>query len=274
MGYLCISKNKNLRAGYLQINDKDIYYEFRNKIFLDNSDSVLVFLHEGLGSVAQWKDFPDSLSDKLKMPVLIYDRYGYGKSTKLNEKRLHNYLEIEALEWLPQIIEKLIPVNKLVILIGHSDGGSIALLYASQFPVRARAVITEAAHVFTEELTYKGLKPVGDRFYKGGLREKLEKHHGKNTISMFHGWYDVWTDPEFTDWNVENYLSEIICPVQAIQGKDDEYGSIKQLQSLKNNIRSSCKILHIDNCGHTPHFQQREICEKEMINFINNLRFL
>ncbi|MDD3686872.1 MAG: alpha/beta hydrolase [Bacteroidales bacterium] len=259
---------------FLQINDKDIYYEFRNEIYLDNSDSVLVFLHEGLGSVAQWKDFPNSLSDKLKMPVLIYDRYGYGKSTMLSEKRLHNYLEIEALEWLPKIIKKLIPDNKLVILIGHSDGGSIALLYAAQFPSKVKAIITEAAHVFTEEITYKGLEPVANLFYKAGLREKLEKYHGEKTLSMFHGWYDVWTDPEFTNWNVENYLTSIICPVLAMQGKDDEYGSINQLQSLENNIKSNCRIRHIDNCGHTPHFQQREICEKEMINFINNLRFL
>lgn len=157
-------------------------------------------------------------------------------------------------------------------MIGHSDGGTIALLYASFFPANVKAVITEAAHVFVEEFTYQGLRPVYDKFYKQGLKNKLEKHHGDRTISMFHGWYDVWTNPEFRQWNIEKYLSNIQCKVLAIQGKDDEYGTIRQLNSIKKNIQTECKTVHIDDCGHTPHFQAREICEEKMINFINSLQ--
>lgn len=130
---------------YLTINNKAISYEYLNQIYSADTDCVLVFLHEGLGSVEQWKDFPDSLSKRLKIPALAYDRYGYGKSEQLTEKRPNNYLETEATNWLPQILTQLIPENKKTILIGHSDGGTIALLYASLFPNNVKAVITEAA---------------------------------------------------------------------------------------------------------------------------------
>jgi pimeloyl-ACP methyl ester carboxylesterase len=148
----------------------------------------------------------------------------------------------------------------------------IALLYAAQFPDRVKAVINEAGALLYRGDYYKGLEPVVHYFTRRSARE-TEKYHCEKTVSMFHGWYDVWTDPKFTNWNVENYLASIIVGFGNSR-KRRRVWQLKQLQSLKNNIKSNCSIIHIDNCGHSPHFQQREICEKEMINFINNLQFL
>ncbi|MCK9254239.1 MAG: alpha/beta hydrolase [Bacteroidales bacterium] len=258
-------------TGFLNINNKNIYYHFINPEFSNNTDDVLIFLHEGLGSIGQWKDFPEKLSKKLEMPALIYDRYGYGKSDGLSENRNPNYLEEDAKNYMPFIFNKLLKPNSNKIIIGHSDGGSLALLYAAMFPENTKAIIIEAAHLFIEDLTYNSVKKMYDIFYKRGLKKSLEKYHGKNTVTMFHGWYDVWTNPEYKNWNIENYLKLIKCPVLAIQGDKDEYGSIKQLDSLKNNIKSFCQIELIKNCGHAPHFEAEEEITELTLSFIQDL---
>ncbi|PLX09775.1 MAG: alpha/beta hydrolase [Marinilabiliales bacterium] len=206
------------------------------------------------------------------MPALVYDRFGYGKSSKLKNERNETYLEKEAKEDLPILLIKLGFHDRNKILIGHSDGGSIALIYASQFPERTYAVITEAAHTFVEHHTIKGVKPVADLFENGGLKEKLTKYHGENTESMFYGWYNVWSSKKFSKWNIESYLSKIKCYVLAIQGKDDEYGTFKQLESIQTHIGNNrIKILFIDNCAHTPHVHFKEYVSEMMIKFIKDL---
>lgn len=261
----------NTESGHISINSKQLYYEIINSKYIDGDKPILVFLHEGLGSCAQWKDFPYEISNQLQLPVFMYDRYGYGKSEILSEARSEKYLEDEAENWLPKVFKacKLDKFQK--ILIGHSDGGTIALIAASLFPENILVVITEAAHVFVEEKTHKNVLPVKDFYENGGLKEKLQKYHHQNTEKMFYGWYNVWSNRDFINWNVEHLLKNINCPILAIQGKDDEYGTVEQLQSISQNTSSETQILFIDDCAHTPHHQARDQVLTEMINFISNL---
>ena len=147
-----------MNSGFINVNNKNIFYQFINSEFFNNTDDVLIFLHEGLGSIGQWKEFPQKLSNKLHIPALVYDRYGYGKSDGLSESRTPNYLEEDAENFMPHIFSKLLKPNSNKILIGHSDGGSLALLYAAMFPNDVKAIITEAAHLFIEEITYNSVK--------------------------------------------------------------------------------------------------------------------
>ncbi len=260
-----------MNSGFIKVNNKNIFYKFINSEFFDNTDDVLIFLHEGLGSIGQWKEFPQKLSDNLKIPALVYDRYGYGKSDGVSESRTLNYLEEDAENFMPQIFNKLLKPNSKKILIGHSDGGSLAILYAAMFPNDTKAIITEAAHLFVEEITYNGVKKMYGIFYEKNLKKRFEKYHGENTVSMFHGWHDVWTNPNYFSWNIEKYLKLIQCPVLAIQGDKDEYGTLKQLESLENNIKSPCQIEIIKDCGHIPHFEAEKEVKNIMTNFIMNL---
>jgi len=263
--------NSSKLSGHIIVNSASIYYEFINSQFLTDSNPVLIFLHEGLGSCAQWKSYPDILSDELKLPVLMYDRYGYGKSEKITRPRAITYLEEEALDWLPKILNELALNTHKKILIGHSDGGSIALINSSSTTKNIIGIITEAAHVFNEAKAYGSLIAIVKNFNDGDLKAKLQKYHGKNTESMFFSWANMWLGDNFREWNIEHYLSKIKCPVLAIQGQEDEFGTYKQLESIKKHTNNLSKLLFIENCKHVPHQQAQEIVKKEMINFICSL---
>ena len=263
--------NSKKTSGYININSVAIYYEFINHHLLSNNKPVLVFLHEGLGSCAQWKDFPFMLSEELNIPVFMYDRYGYGKSGIISGHRNLSYLEDEALDWLPKIFISLDLDKYKKVLIGHSDGGSIALIYPSAFPDKVVGIITEAAHVFNEEKAYGSLLAIIDNFNNGDLKQKLKKYHGENTETMFKSWAEMWLSDNFRQWNIEHYLSNIKCPVLAIQGQEDEFATFKQLKSIKEDINNQCELLFIENCKHIPHQQAQKIVKKEMINFIAGL---
>ncbi|HET9702216.1 MAG TPA: alpha/beta fold hydrolase, partial [Burkholderiales bacterium] len=154
---------------------------------------TLVFLHEGLGSTGQWRDFPRALAERTGLPALLYDRQGYGGSDPLYSPRSARYLHREALEVLPEVLERC-GVDD-VILVGHSDGGSIALLYAAAHPQRVRGAVTEAAHVFVEEETLAGIRAAGDAWRNTQLKEKLARYHGSKTHALFHAWHDTWLAP-------------------------------------------------------------------------------
>lgn len=258
-------------SGHLIINNKSIYYEFVNKGLLSDSKPVLIFLHEGLGSSEQWKTIPVNMSNTLGLPVLMYDRYGYAKSEQINEKRPSNFLEIEAVDWLPKIIAALGISKNPKIIIGHSDGATIALLYAANFPNNTKGVISEAAHVFLDDISISGLKSVRNAYINGNLHSKLVKYHGDKTESMFYAWLNTWLAEEYKDWNIEQCLKNITCPVLAIQGTEDNYGTARQVYSIQENISGRAEILLIENCGHIPHHENRELVEKKMIKFIQNL---
>jgi pimeloyl-ACP methyl ester carboxylesterase len=159
-------------SGFITANSREIYYEFHNLQFRSQNKPILVFLHEGLGSCAQWKDFPKEISDKTELPMLIYDRYGYGKSEMLNELRDNDYMDIEGFDSLTDLLKNL-NITEKVILVGHSDGGTIALLFASKYPEKVLGVITEADHIFCEEITYRGFRATLKQFESGVLKRVL-----------------------------------------------------------------------------------------------------
>lgn len=258
------------QEGYIQVNSVNIYYEFLNKEILSEDQPLLVFLHEGLGSVAQWKDFPELLCKKTSCPALLYDREGHGKSDALKTTRNSDFMHIQSQIVLPEIFKQLNIEHHKKILIGHSDGGSIAIIHAGSFSENIIGIITEASHQFIEEVTIAGLRETVRLYGNGRLKELLKKYHGDKTDSMFRGWSDTWLRDEFRTWNIESFLKNISCPFLAIQGEDDQYGTFAQLKSIKDKAKNS-ELFYVPNCGHIPHLQAKESVLSKMASFINTL---
>ena len=177
------------------------------------------------------------------------------------------YLHDEALLSLPEVLKQC--VIDRPIFIGHSDGGSIAIIYAGTYPQKVAGIITEAAHVFVEDVTVDGIKRAVEVYESTDLRTRLARFHGSNTELMFRGWADIWLSPEFRDWNIENYLPNVTCPLLAVQGRDDEYGTPVQVEAIVGKVAGQARSLMIENCGHIPHIQAREKVFAEMVNFIS-----
>lgn len=236
----------------------------------DPPSTTLVFLHEGLGSIAHWKDFPKKVCEQTGCPCLIYDRFGYGKSDPIQNPRPLDYLRKEAIDVLPAVLKQVGITDP--ILIGHSDGGTIVLLYASAFAEAVRGVITEAAHVFVEEITLKGIEKSLRIFEEDKeLKSKLAKYQGQHMELILSDWKNIWLNPQFRDWNIEKQLSQIGCPVLVIQGEDDEYGSVAQVEAIASQVSGPSQRLIIPQCGHRPHHQKREIVLREMTGFIKSI---
>jgi pimeloyl-ACP methyl ester carboxylesterase len=233
------------------------------------SSPVLVFLHEGLGCIEIWRDFPELLSKTLGLPALIYDRYGSGGSDPFREVRQGNPFRWEAEVALADLLTSC-DINK-PILIGHSDGGSIALHYAAHFPGRPIAVIVEAAHVFGEELTLSSISKAVQAFEAGGLKGKLAKYHSEQTELMFRAWADIWLAPENLGWNMESFLPAITCPLLVIQGENDEYGTLAQVEAIVSGVSGRTEKLIIPDCAHSPHLQVQEKALQGMAVFIESL---
>ena len=217
---------------------------------------VLVFLHEGLGSIRQWRDFPATVAAAAGLRALVYDRYGYGQSDVLQEpRRTVRFMHEEALSALPQLFSDLKIENPF--LIGHSDGASIALIHAGAgHPVRA--VVAMAPHVFMEPVCLSSIRKAAEAFEGGDFREKLGRYH-RDARKTFYGWADVWLDPQFERWDIrEDYLPKVRCPVLAIQGYDDEYGSMAQLDEIQRRVGGTCELLKLEACGHSPFRDQPE----------------
>ena len=230
---------------------------------------TLVFLHEGLGSIAQWKDFPIQLCLATRMPGLAYDRWGFGRSEPLDRERSIEYLNHEAEISLPAVLEQCQIDNP--ILIGHSDGGSIALIFAAAYPTRPRAIVTEAAHVFVEQVTLDGIRAAVNVYESTNLRDRLARYHGDNTERMFRGWSDIWLSPSFHDWNIEHLLPKITCPSLIMQGEDDEYGTDAQVDSIVRQVSGPAMRLMIPGCAHIPHHQARDRVLDEISRFATSL---
>ena len=255
------------KNNFLKVGGNKLNYEIINSEWFTPNEPLLVFLHDGLGSIQQWGDFPKSLSNTTGFPALLYDRYGYGKSEKLTKPHELNYFEHEALIVLPEVLKILNIKNKL-ILIGHSDGGTIALLYAAVFPGNVNCVLTEAAHVFTEDQTLEGIRSTVNKFENGNFKKFLSSYHGNNTESMFYGWSNLWLDKDFNCWNIKGSLQKIKCPVFAIQGDNDKYGSVAHVNLIVNESCGPSECLIIKNCGHIPHNQARDFVLEKMKTFI------
>jgi pimeloyl-ACP methyl ester carboxylesterase len=248
--------------GYVNIEGNSIYFEFINNGYLQGNTPLLIFLHQGVGSIKQWGDFPQMLSESVKCPALLYDRYGYGKSDGLKEKREVDYLNKEALVVLPELIKKLNIENK-IILIGHSDGGSIALIYAanhssliahsSSLFADLSCVIVEAPHIFVEEKSVDGIRNTVKEYEAGVLKRALSKYHKGKTDTMFYGWADIWCSEKFKSWSVEKMMKDIKVPVLAIQGVQDEYGTLAQIENIKKAAGDNVSLSIIEDCDHIPH---------------------
>jgi pimeloyl-ACP methyl ester carboxylesterase len=230
---------------------------------------VLVFLHEGLGCIEIWREFPEMLAKEVGLPALIYDRYGSGGSDPLQGARSGVPFCWEAGVALPDILTAC-GINS-PILIGHSDGGSIALQYASSYPESPVGVIVEAAHVFGEELTLNSIRKAVAAFEVADLRKKLTRFHGDQTDSMFHGWADIWLLPENQGWNMEAALPSVTCPLKVIQGENDEYGTLAQVDAIVRGVSGRTETLIIPDCAHSPHLQAQKATLEGMSAFIRGL---
>lgn len=235
----------------------------------DKEKPVLVFLHEGLGCIELWRDFPETVCLSTGCAGIVYDRKGYGGSDVYKEPWPQNYLSIESTIYLPGLLAACNIDN--AILIGHSDGGTIALLTAAISGEHIRGVITEAAHIFVEDLTIDGIRKAVEAFTTANLKDKLARYHQENTETVFHRWADRWLSPKFYNWNIEEYLPRITCPLLVIQGENDEYGTAAQVERIVSQVSGPVKSLRIPNCGHAPHFQAQETVLAEITAFINTL---
>jgi len=218
---------------------------------------LLIFLHEGLGSIAMWKSWPQDLCDAGNFRALLYSRPGYGRSTPRRPEVHWNrdYLQRQACEVLPALLHRLeIDTGETAErpwLIGHSDGASIALLYAAAFPERLAGAVVMAPHVFVEAFAQPGIAAARIAYLEGDLRNKLARYHD-DVDSAFWGWNDIWLAPSFQDWNIEAELRQIHCPLLAIQGHDDEYGTMEQLHRIARAVPTT-QLLELAACGHAPH---------------------
>lgn len=232
---------------------------------------TLVFLHEGLGCAVLWRDVPAKLAEATGCGALVYSRLGYGASDSCTLPRPISYMHDEALEVLPELLR--VAGIRECILIGHSDGGSIALIYAGGTPATLlRGVITEAAHLFCEDISVQSIQKIESLYLKDGeLRGKLAKYHGENVDCAFWGWNQAWLHPDFREWNIEEYLPHIKVPLLAIQGAEDQYGTAAQLDAIADQTGDRTEVLMLPDCGHTPHKQQKEATFDAMVTFIQDI---
>ena len=226
---------------------------------------TIVFLHEGLGSIAQWRDFPAELCARTQFSGLIYNRQGYGRSDPF-EQLPTTFMHREALDVLPRVLDVFEIARP--VLFGHSDGGSIALIYAASAQRPPAALILEAPHVFVEDLTVASIAALREtpRFSK--LREGLARHHGEHVDRLLDGWIGTWLSAEFRTWNITDALSKIACPILAIQGRDDEYGTMAQVSAIANAAPGPVETLALTDCGHAPHIDQREAVLQASLAFL------
>ena len=247
--------------------EQRVYYEH-----LDGEPNRpwLIFLHEGLGSVGQWKGFPLRLCQRTACPALVYDRVGYGKSSQFVRSRTIDYLHEYALSELPRLIEAVLP-DQDYILIGHSDGGSIALIHAADQPARLRGLVTIAAHVFVEPCTLEGIRKAKESFAQGRM-VGLTRYHGDHAETLFRAWADTWLSPAFADWSIVDLLPRVTVPIIVLQGRDDQYGSPAQVDAIVAGVGGQATPLVLDDCGHAPHMDFPALMLDLTSCFVNRVR--
>ncbi|SDI03608.1 alpha/beta fold hydrolase [Paraburkholderia phenazinium] len=217
---------------------------------------IALFLHEGLGSIAMWRDWPQALCDQLGMRGLVYSRPGYGRSTPRphDEKWPLDFMSTQARDVLPALLDVLgiEPEERARMwVIGHSDGGSIALLYAASFPTALAGAVVIAPHVFVEDVSVQSIAQAKLAYQQTDLREKLSRYH-TDVDSAFYGWNDIWLSPAFRAWSIVDTLPAIRCPLLAVQGHDDHYGTMAQIDTIATQVPQA-RLAKLDACGHSPH---------------------
>jgi pimeloyl-ACP methyl ester carboxylesterase len=228
---------------------------------------VIVFLHEGLGSLTAWRDFPQSIAEATACGTLVYSRHGHGRSDRLEAPRRVDFLHEEALQALPELLDGL--GIERPILLGHSDGGSIALIHAGGTERPVAGLIVLAPHVMVEDISISSIREAGRLFATTDLREKLARHHA-DPAATFRGWNQVWLEPAFRSWNIEAFLPRIACPVLAIQGEDDEYGTMEQIERIAR-LAPNAELLKLPRCGHAPHRDQPQAVIAAVAGFVDRI---
>jgi pimeloyl-ACP methyl ester carboxylesterase len=228
---------------------------------------TLVLLHEGLGSVAMWRDFPGRLAHATNCNAIVYSRYGYGKSDPVTAPHAVTYMHDEALITLPQLLDRLGIARP--ILVGHSDGASIALIHAGANVRPVLGVVAMAPHVMVEDISVTSIEAARTAYETTDLRQRLARYHA-DVDSAFRGWNRIWLDPAFRAWNIESYLPGIACPVLAIQGEDDEYGTMEQVLRIGRVVRDA-DVLELSDCRHSPHRDQPEAVLAAITRFVDRV---
>jgi pimeloyl-ACP methyl ester carboxylesterase len=218
----------------------------------------LVFLHEGLGSVAMWKEFPERVARATGCGALVYSRHGYGRSDPITAPRPVRYMHDEALIALPALLDAL--GIERPVLVGHSDGGSIALIHAGGSGRPVGGLVLLAPHVFVEDLSVASIAAAREAYETGDLRERLARYHA-DVDSAFRGWNDVWLHPDFRAWNIEEFLPRVRCPVLAIQGRQDPYGTMEQIRRVVRGARGvrHIEVHEVEECGHSVHRDRPDV---------------
>ena len=232
---------------------------------------TLVLLHEGLGCVALWKDFPQQLATATGMGVFVFSRAGYGKSVALEDsRRSTQYLHHQAQQVLPEILAQL-EIEEF-ILVGHSDGASLSIIYAGSDCCASglQAVILMAPHVFNERVCVAGVREARVAYQQTDLKVKLAKYHGEKVDWVFHSWNDTWLSSDFWHWNIEEYLPRIKAPVLVLQGKDDHYGSMAQIDAIESQVPGKLTRIDLDQCAHSPHREQAQITVAAITEFVRS----
>ncbi|NNM92483.1 MAG: alpha/beta hydrolase [Candidatus Eremiobacteraeota bacterium] len=218
---------------------------------------IIVFLHEGLGTLRLWRDLPARLCESTPYGSLVYSRFGNGFSSELRSARTPSYMHDEALMVLPEILDRLEIERPL--LLGHSDGGSIAAIFAGAFPARCSGLILEAPHAMVEQRSIDAIAAIGSRYRSDAeLRARIGRHH-RNGDSTFFGWNDIWLHPDFRNWNIEAYVARITAPILAIQGTEDEYGTLEQIDRLAAAAPREVDRVLLARCCHAPHRDRAEV---------------
>lgn len=227
----------------------------------------IVLLHEGLGCVSRWRDFPAVVAARTGRRVFAYSRWGHGQSDPPWQPHDVRFMHEEA-KMLPSILDAA-AIHRCVVF-GHSDGASIGLIFAAEHPARVEALVLEAPHVFVEDISIRGVEDTAARFATGDLRVRMARHHQRVDIA-FAGWRDVWLHPDFLSWNLEEYLPGIACPVLLIQGEEDEYGTLRQIDAIARQVAGRVERLVLPECGHSPHRDRPDEVLSAVTAFVQTL---
>jgi pimeloyl-ACP methyl ester carboxylesterase len=233
---------------------------------------LMVFLHEGLGSLSMWKDFPQRLCEAGGLRGLVYSRPGYGTSTPrpADERWSPDFMHRQARELLPALLAAL-GVRQRYWLFGHSDGGSIALIHAAASATRVAGLVVLAPHIMVEAFGLISIRRAREAYLGTDLRDRLARHHA-DVDSAFWGWNNIWLDPDFAAWSIEALLPDIRCPVLAIQGEDDEYGTMRQIDGIAQALPAT-RLLKLPACGHSPHRDQPSVVIAATVDYIAQHHF-
>lgn len=232
--------------------------------------TVIVMLHEGLGCTALWRDFPARVAEATGQPVFVYSRQGYGQSDPAELPRPLDFMTREATGVLPAILDEIGAGS--YVLFGHSDGATISAIYAGSVEDhRVRGLILMAPHFFTEEMGLAEIAKAKEAFEQGELKQRMAKYHS-DPENAFRGWNDTWLNPDFRKWNVAEVIDYLRIPVLAIQGRDDQYGTLAQIEEIETRAYSPVDTLILEDCKHAPHIEQPEQVLDAVAEFTERLR--